>query len=39
MRSDRQLLATDGNGFGLFQPLFLTRHLPRVAIGCDRLAP
>jgi hypothetical protein len=39
MRSDRRLVATGRNGFGLFEPLSGLSHLPRVATGCDRLAP
>jgi hypothetical protein len=38
-RSDRQLVATHGNGFGLFEPFSRQSHLPPVAIGCDRSAP
>jgi hypothetical protein len=36
MGSDRQPVATDGNGFGLFEPFSRHSHLPRVATGCDR---
>ena len=35
----RQLVATDGNGFGLFEPLLTGLDLPLVADGCDRSAP
>jgi hypothetical protein len=33
MRSDRQLVATDGNGLGLFPPFSRSEDLPPVAIG------
>lgn len=36
MCSDRQLVATGGNGFGLFPPFLRSEHLPPVATGCDR---
>jgi hypothetical protein len=39
MRSDRQPVATGGNGFGLSEPFSGLSHLPLVATGCDRLAP
>jgi hypothetical protein len=39
MRSDRQLFATDGNGFGLFEPFLPPSYLPPVAMGCHRWAP
>jgi hypothetical protein len=39
MRPDRQLVATGGNGLGLFEPFSGLSHLPPVATGCDRLAP
>jgi hypothetical protein len=35
----RQLVATHGNGFGLFEPFSGQSHLPPVATGCDRSAP
>ena len=31
-----QLVATGGNGFGLFEPFLGPSHLPWVATGCDR---
>jgi hypothetical protein len=31
MRSDRQPVATHGNGFGLFEPFLLASDLPPVA--------
>ena len=37
MRSNRQLVATGGNGFGLFEPFSGLAHLTPVATGCDRL--
>jgi len=39
MRSDRQLVATGGNGFRLFEPFSRPLDLPPVATGCDRWAP
>jgi hypothetical protein len=36
MRSDRQLVATSGNDFGLLEPISGLVHLPPVAAGCDR---
>jgi hypothetical protein len=36
MRSERQPVATSGNGFGLFQPFAGPLHLPPVATGCAR---
>jgi hypothetical protein len=39
MRSFRQLVATDGNGFGLFLPFFWLSDLPLVAAGCNHGAP
>jgi hypothetical protein len=36
LRSDRQLVATGGNGFGLLEPISGLVHLPPVATGCDR---
>jgi hypothetical protein len=36
MRSDRQLVATGGNGFGLLEAISGLVHLPPVATGCDR---
>ena len=39
MRSDRQLVATGGNGFRLFEPLLGRSGLQPVATGCARLAP
>jgi hypothetical protein len=36
MRSDRQLVATGGNGFGLLEAISRLVHLPSVATGCDR---
>jgi hypothetical protein len=39
MRSDRQLVATSGNGFGLFEPFARLSHLRPVATGCARSAP
>jgi len=38
MRSDRQPVATHGNGFGLFEPFSPPSHLRPVATGCDRSA-
>jgi hypothetical protein len=35
----RQLVATHGNGFGLYSPISGARHLPAVATSCDRFAP
>jgi hypothetical protein len=37
MRSDRQLVATGGNGFGLFEAFSGPSHLRAVATGCDLL--
>ena len=39
MRSDRQAVATHGNGFGLITRFLGSEHLPLVATGCARLAP
>jgi hypothetical protein len=39
MRSDRQLVATHGNGFRLSEPFSGPTPLPPVATGCDRSAP
>jgi hypothetical protein len=36
MRSDRQLVATHGNDFGLISPFSDSAHLPPVATDCDR---
>jgi hypothetical protein len=36
MASRRQLVATDGNGFGPISPLSALLQLPSVAAGCDR---
>jgi len=36
MRSDRQPVATHGNGYRLFKPFARLFHLPPVATGCDR---
>jgi hypothetical protein len=38
MRSDRQLVATHGNGFRQFEPFLPPLDLPLVATGCERLA-
>jgi hypothetical protein len=38
MRSDWQLVATGGNGFGLISPFSRHSHLPPIATGCDRSA-
>jgi len=35
----KQLVATHGNGFRLFEPLSRAFHLPPIATGCDRWAP
>jgi hypothetical protein len=35
----RQLVATDGNGFGLFLRFSGPPDLPPVATACDRSAP
>jgi hypothetical protein len=35
----RQLVATHGNGFGLFEPPSRPLDLPPVATSCDRWAP
>ncbi len=34
--SDRQLVATGRNGFGLLEPFSGLAHLPPVATDCDR---
>jgi hypothetical protein len=34
MRFYRQLVASDGNGFGLLLPFSGSEHLPLVATGC-----
>jgi hypothetical protein len=34
----RQLVATHGNGFRLFEPFSPPCHLPPVATSCDRSA-
>jgi hypothetical protein len=39
MRFDQQLVATDGNGFGLISPISRPRDLPPFATGCNRGAP
>ncbi len=39
LRSERQPVATGGNGFGLLEPISALEHLPPVATGCDRSAP
>jgi hypothetical protein len=39
MRSDRQLAATDGNGFGLFLLFPRLFDLPLIATGCNHGAP
>jgi hypothetical protein len=39
MRSDRQPLATHGNGFGLFPQLPRRTNLPPIATGCIHGAP
>jgi hypothetical protein len=36
MRSDRQVVATHANGFGLFPPFLRAAHLPPVATGRAR---
>jgi hypothetical protein len=38
MRSNRQPLATDGNGFGLFSRFLRQVVLPLIATGCARWA-
>jgi hypothetical protein len=35
----RQLAATQGNGFGLFEAFSKPFHLPPLATGCARWAP
>jgi len=39
MESTRQLVAIDGNGFGLFAAVSASEHLPLIATGCNRWAP
>jgi hypothetical protein len=39
MRSFRQLVATDGNGFGLFLPFLASVDLRPIATGCNHGAP
>jgi hypothetical protein len=39
MRSTRQLVATDGSGFGVIAPFSRLRDLPPLATGCDHGAP
>jgi len=39
MRSTRQLVATDGNGFGLISPVSRLRDLQPFATGCYHGAP
>jgi hypothetical protein len=39
MRFDRQLVAIDGNGFGLFSTLLRRFDLPPIAGGCNHGAP
>jgi hypothetical protein len=39
MLSLRQLVATRGNGFHLFEQFLRASDLPPVATGCDRSAP
>jgi hypothetical protein len=39
MRWLRQLVATDGNGFGLFVPVSRRSDLPLIATGCNHGAP
>jgi hypothetical protein len=39
MRSDRQPVATYGNGFGLFSPLLRLVDLPLIATSCNHGAP
>ena len=39
MGSNRQLVATRGNGFGLFWRLISRSHLPPIATGCNHGAP
>jgi hypothetical protein len=36
MRTDRQLVETGGNVFGLLEAISGIVHLPPVATGCDR---
>jgi hypothetical protein len=39
MRSKRQPVATDGNGFGVIPPLSRLCVLPPLATGCNHGAP
>jgi hypothetical protein len=39
MRSDRQPVAADGNGLGLFLQFLRRLDLPLIATGCDHWAP
>jgi hypothetical protein len=39
MRSERQLIATHGNGFGLFLRVSGSQHLPPVDLAKQRLDP
>src|SRR5919197_5401730 len=39
MRSNRQPVATDGDGFGLFLPFPRRFDLPLIATGCNHGAP
>jgi hypothetical protein len=39
MRSDPQLVATDGNEFGLIEPFSISEDLPPLAPASDRNAP
>jgi hypothetical protein len=39
MGFSRQLVATHGNAFRLFEPFITLSHLRPVAIGCNRWAP
>jgi hypothetical protein len=39
MRSNRQRVATHGNGFGLFPPKLRLSDLRPVATGCNHGAP
>jgi hypothetical protein len=39
MRCERQPVATNGNGFGLYSPLLRPGDLPVIAAGCARWVP
>jgi hypothetical protein len=39
MRSDRQPVASDRNGFGVIPPFARLRNLPPLATGCNHAAP